>query len=87
MASSLNTQTNREIRYIQRMERKRVEQQNIDRSIRAANRNNISSTTSSTINKDVSTEVSNEIATLSKKKRTVNTRTSNSGVSFSSYFW
>lgn len=73
MPSSLNIQTDREIRYAQRDEKKRIEQQKIERSSRALKRN-----------QDISNEVSREIASLSKKK--IQTRPSNSKVSYSSYF-
>jgi hypothetical protein len=73
MPSSLNIQTDREIRYTQRAEKKRVEQQKIDRSSRALKRN-----------QDISNEVSREIASISRKE--IHTRTANSRVSFSSYF-
>ena len=39
MPTSLNIQTDREIRYAQRAEKKRVEQQKTDRSSRALKRN------------------------------------------------
>ena len=83
MTTSLNTITDRDIRYTQRCQRKRIEQQKIDRSIRVEKRN----TTSSNITQcDISNAVSMEIASISEK-RSLGTRSSNSGVSFSSYFW
>ena len=39
--SSLNTQTDREIRYEQRCQQKRVQQQNMERNFRAEKRNNM----------------------------------------------
>ncbi len=87
MSTALNTQTDREVRYVQRMEKKRVEQQNIDRAIRASNRNKDVSNDVSTRNNNISNEVSSEIRALSTKKRSVNTRINNSNVSYSSYFW
>lgn len=80
MATSLNIMTDREIRYTQRCQRKRIEQQKIDRSIRLEKRNQ------SVVPHDISNAVSMEIVSISEK-RSLGTRTSNSGVSFSSYFW
>lgn len=84
MTTSLNIMTDREVRYTQRCQRKRIEQQNVDRSIRVQNRNTTSSNV--TQRNDISNDVSMEIASISEK-RSLGTRSSNSGVSFSSYFW
>ena len=75
MPSSLNIQTDREIRYAQRAEKKRVEQQKTDRSSRALKRN-----------QDISDEVSCEIASISNQKKDIQTRSADSRVSYSSYF-
>lgn len=80
MTTSLNIMTDREVRYTQRCQKKRIEQQKIDRSIRLQKRNQ------SVAPHDISNEVSMEIASISEK-RALGTRSSNSGVSFSSYFW
>jgi len=72
--------TDREIRYTQRCQKKRIEQQKIDRSIRLEKRNQ------SVAPYDISNAVSMEIASISEK-RSLGTRSSNSVVSFSSYFW
>lgn len=84
MTTSLNTITDRDIRYTQRCQRKRIEQQKIDRIIRVEKRNTTSSNV--TQRNDISNAVSMEIASISEK-RSLGTRSSNSGVSFSSYFW
>ena len=80
MTTSLNIMTDREVRYTQRCQRKRIEQQKIDRSIRLEKRNQ------SVAPYDISNAVSMEIASISEK-RSLGTRSSNSVVSFSSYFW
>lgn len=80
MTTSLNIMTDREIRYTQRCQKKRIEQQKIDRSIRLEKRNQ------SVAPYDISNAVSMEIASISEK-RSLGTRSSNSVVSFSSYFW
>lgn len=83
MTTSLNIMTDREVRYTQRCQRKRIEQQKIDRSIRVQKRNQ---SVSNVVPHDISNAVSMEIASISEK-RSLGTRSSNSGVSFSSYFW
>jgi hypothetical protein len=84
MTTSLNIMSDREIRYTQRCLKKKIQQQNIDRSIRLEKRNTTSSNV--TQRNDISNDVSMEIASISEKK-SLGTRSSNSGVSFSSYFW
>ena len=71
MPSALNIQSDRNIRYVQRMDRKRVEQQKIDRTIRFSNRN-----------KDISFDDSNEITSLSRKPISVNNE-----MDASYFFW
>lgn len=71
MPSALNIQSDRNIRYVQRMDRKRVEQQKIDRAIRFSNRN-----------KDISFDDSNEITSLSRNPISVNNE-----MDASYYFW
>ena len=83
MTTSLNIMTDREIRYTQRCQKKRIEQQKIDRSIRVQKRNQ---SVSNVEPHDISNAVSMEIASISEK-RSLGTRSSNSVVSFSSYFW
>ena len=71
MPSALNIQSDRNIRYVQRMNRKRVEQQKIDRNIRYSNRNN-----------DISFDDSNKITSLSRKPTSVNNE-----MEVSYFFW
>lgn len=58
MSSSLTLQTDREIRYEQRCQKKKIEQQNLDRTIRFQNRE-----TSRNENTIDMTELSNEVTT------------------------
>ena len=67
MTTSLTLQTEREIRYEQRCQKKRIEQQNIDRTKRFQNRCGLSNETSY--------EVSNAISLLAQKKRNVPIKT------------
>ena len=76
--SSLNTQTNREVRYEQRCQNKKFEQQRIQRALRAEKRGSTMT--------EISKEVSSEIRSVADKKRS-STRAGNSNVSFSSFFW
>ena len=76
--SSLNTQTNREVRYEQRCQQKRVQQQKMDRNFRAEKRDNMLS--------DISYEVANEISLITNTRRGLPKRGAVNNVSFSSYF-
>jgi hypothetical protein len=83
MTRSLTLQTEREIRYEQRCQRKKIEQQKLDRVNRIQNRENNRS--NDIISKsEIVDEVSNEINTLiQKRKRNITNRYSN----FVSYFY
>jgi hypothetical protein len=83
MTRSLTLQTEREIRYEQRCQRKKIEQQKLDRVNRIQNRENNRS--NDIISKsEIVDEVSNEINTLiQKRKRNITDRYSN----FVSYFY
>ena len=76
--SSLNTQTDREIRYEQRCQQKRVQQQKMDRNFRAEKRDNMLT--------DISNEVANEISLITNTRRGLPKRGAVNNVSFSSYF-
>ena len=76
--SSLNTQTDREIRYEQRCQQKRVQQQNMDRNFRAEKRVNMLS--------DISNEVANEISLITNTRRGLLKRSVAKNVSFFHYF-
>ena len=76
--TSLNTQTNREIRYEQRSQQKRVHQQNMDRNCRAEKRVNMLA--------GISNEVADEISLIINTRRGVPKRGATNNVSFSSYF-
>jgi hypothetical protein len=83
MTRSLTLQTEREIRYEQRCQRKKIEQQKLDRVNRIQNRENNRS--NDIISKsEIVDEVSNEINTLiQKRKRNITNRYSN----FVSFFY
>jgi hypothetical protein len=76
--SSLNNQTNREIRYEQRVQKKRIEQQNIERNMRFEKRNNRLI--------DISNEVANEISFVTREKRVLPKRNMSTSTYFTSYF-
>ncbi len=76
--SSLNTQTDREIRYEQRCQQKRVQQQKMDRNFRAEKRDNMLS--------DISNEVANEISLITNTRRGLLKRSAAKNVSFFHYF-
>ena len=77
MTTSLTLQTEREIRYEQRCQKKRIEQQNMDRAKRFDNRCGLS--------REISREVSSEISLLSQKKRNDPLRNSSTRSSYN-YF-
>ena len=77
MTTSLIIQTEREIRYERRCQKKRIEQQNIDRVKRFENRCGLS--------RETSREVSSEISLLSQKKRNNPLRNSSTRSSYN-YF-
>jgi hypothetical protein len=76
--SGLNYKSNREVRYEQRCQKKRIEQQNIDRNMRAEKRIDMIG--------DVSKEVTNEIAMIKSTRREHLCRNASNSVSFSPYF-
>lgn len=73
MASSLYTQTDREIRYEKRQHKKMIEQQNVDRIARLEKRNE---PTARQVTKDISDEVRTEISSIAQKRRTAPVRSS-----------
>ena len=81
MTHGITLQTDREIRFEQRCQRKKIEQQKVDRAIRLeireTNRSNDFGNKSEIVN-----EVSNEIVRLTQKRRNVTNRYS----SFVSHF-
>jgi len=83
MTHGFNAQTDREIRYAHRQQKKMIEQHNIDRDIRAEKRG---SDTSRLISTELSNEVRNEISILSQKRRLVPVRKSSSRESNSYFF-
>jgi hypothetical protein len=82
MAPSLNTQTDREVRYEKRQHKKLINQQNVDRIARLEKRNE---STSRQINMDISDEVRKEISIVAQKKRDAPVRSSTRSTS-SSFF-
>ena len=78
MSSGVNTQSVREVRYEQRCQNKKFQQQRIQRALRAEKRGSTMT--------EISKEVSSEIRSVADKKRS-STRTGNTNVSFSSFFW
>jgi hypothetical protein len=82
MAHSLNTQTDREVRYEKRQHKKLINQQNVDRIARLEKRNE---STSRQINMDISDEVRKEISIVVQKKRDAPVRSSTRSTS-SSFF-
>lgn len=70
MASGLNTQSNRTLRYEQRNHMKNISKQNSDRIMRLERRNNSK--------QDISSEVKNEIIQLNNKKNNSNNSSRNS---------
>ena len=77
MTKGLTVQTGREIRYEQRAQRKRIQQQNVDRVIRLENRTNSRSDCEFGNRNDIANEVSNEIIRLTQKRRVCSSRYSN----------
>lgn len=77
MTKGLTLQTDREIRYEQRNQRKRIQQQNVDRVIRLENRANSQSDRDIGNRNEIANEVSNEIIRLTQKGRVCNSRYSN----------
>lgn len=77
MTKGLTLQTDREIRYEQRNQRKRIQQQNVDRAIRLENRTNGRSDSDVGNRNEIANEVSNEIIRLTQKRRVCNSRYSN----------
>jgi len=77
MTRSLTLQSDREFRYEQRCQKKRIEQQSVDRNKRFENRCGLS--------REISREVSNEISLLIQKKRTAPLRTGRTGSLIGSY--
>ena len=69
--SSLNTQTNREIRYEQRCQKKRIEYQTMERSMRAEKRT------------EITNEVTSAISMITSTRRRIPTRNARNNVSFS----
>jgi hypothetical protein len=76
--SGLNYKSNRAVRYEQRCQKKRIEQQNIDRNMRAEKRIDMID--------DVSKEVTNEISMIKSTRREHLCRNASKSVSFSPYF-
>lgn len=68
---SLNEPTNREIRYQQRCQKKRIEYQTIERSMRAEKR------------RELANEVTDEISMITSTRRRIPTRNTRNSVSFS----
>lgn len=77
MTKGLTVQTDREIRYEQRVQRKRIQQQNVDRAIRLENRTNNRTDTGFGNRNEIADEVSNEIIRLTQKRRASSSRYSN----------
>jgi hypothetical protein len=73
MAPSLNTQTDREVRYEKRQHKKLINQQNMDRTMRLEKRNE---PVSRKVAKDISDEVRKEISIVAQKRRDVPVRNS-----------
>ena len=67
MTHGITLQTDREIRYEQRFQRRRIEQQNVDRTIRLEIRENNKTTDLGSIS-EIADEVSNEIIRLTQKR-------------------
>lgn len=67
MTHGITLQTDREIRYEQRFQRRRIEQQNVDRTIRLEIRENNRNTDLGSI-AEIADEVSNEIVRLTQKR-------------------
>jgi hypothetical protein len=76
MTSGLTLQTDREIRYEQRCQRKRIEQQKVDRATRLENREN-NKQYGFENKSEIAEEVSKEIFMLSQRRRTSRSRCSN----------
>ena len=74
---SLNMQSNRELRYEQRCQQKKLQQQNMDRDERIQHRD--------AMRNEISMEVSDEIQAITQKKKVVTTRSGRTIVS--SYFY
>ena len=74
----LTLQTDREIRYEQKIQRRKVEQQRVDRINRLENREKIRDTNNILDKSEIADEVSNEINLLAqRRKRNATTRYSN----------
>lgn len=66
---SLNLQTDREIRYEQRCQKRKIEQQKKDRVTRFQNRENVrNNQTTDTDMNEISSEVRNAISEIAKKR-------------------
>jgi hypothetical protein len=73
MAPSLNTQTDREVRYEKRQHKKLINQQNVDRIVRLEKRNE---PVLRQINTEISDEVRKEISIVAQKRRDAPVRSS-----------
>jgi hypothetical protein len=73
MAPSLNTQTDREVRYEKRQHKKLINQQNVDRIVRLEKRNEPALRQ---INTEISDEVRKEISIVAQKRREAPVRSS-----------
>jgi len=82
MAPSLNTQTDREVRYGKRQHKKLINQQNVDRTVRLEKRNE---PMSRQVTMAISDEVRTEISSLAQKRRDASVRNSTRGTT-SSFF-
>jgi Fic family protein len=80
MAHSLNTQTDREVRYEKRQHKKLINQQNMDRTMRLEKRNE---PVSRQVAKDISDEVRKEISIVAQKRRDAPVRNSTRSTSTS----
>ena len=70
MSSGLNTQSDRQIRYNNREQKQRIQQQNIDRSNRLEKRRcNIISKVNKDVTNEITKDVTNEINEISYKKQ------------------
>jgi len=76
MTSGLTLQTDREIRYEQRCQRKRIEQQKVDRATRLENREN-NKQYGFENKSEIAEEVSKEIFMLSQRRQISRSRCSN----------
>jgi uncharacterized membrane protein YqiK len=83
MTHGITLQTDREIRYEQRFQRRRIEQQNVDRTIRLEIRENNKTADLGSIS-EIADEVSNEIIRLTQKR--MNSRNNRYSNFVSSFF-